>query len=697
MGNFLINVNSALASFYVEADPVISTNCSSFYRYTIYATDLDNIDITLVGNHENEVYILNGVETPFTDSVSGIIYNTSLILEFIIQNSGAPGVFPEVDIIIDNNTVSGYTQFTDSVQRINDEPKCGADANFQVGADNGIDQNLNLGDLFDVIGTSPFQTTISKTDTTISLSINAVVPDNEILFGTGTGIESSPSLTWDGLGLLVLGNITANSLIKSGGLSTEFLKADGSVDNNEYATTSLVGSEFEEEINFSGGETTWVLSDTPSALFPHRLYAGTTSGGGLILLDEGVDYTLSGNTITYLSPVLPIDEDEKHIIHYNLPSAPSGYSNPNSDVRRRNLDVYEPINTSAYYKNGVIYDSRNLQLLVITDIHGDVTAVNNCITMMDEFSTIDGGLNLGDTCINNFLDDFSFVNPLMTIGKPFLIAIGNHDEGVGTLVATTGTTAGVYAKFVQPYEGTIGGTHVGASYYYKDWTTYKIRTIVLYEYDDNDDLEPLDPLNYRVSKSSRCWSQAQIDWLVDTLNNTPSDYSVMIMMHQVVVDQLTWIDDIFTDINHIAPGDSNTVSDPDLIPEIINAWINGTTLISSYPFTGSASYKTDITVNADFTVRGAGDFICYLAGHAHVDAVGTVPGYANQLQLVFTCATSDAARNQYGDLQRQSGQRSEDCFNIVSFDTSNRKIKIVRVGAQITFDMRQRDYIEISY
>lgn len=452
-----------------------------------------------------------------------------------------------------------------------------------------------------------------------------------------------------------------------------------------------------ESKSFLGGETQWVLTQVPSADFPHRVYSGSVDGGGLILLEENIDYTLVGNLITYLSPVLPIENHEKHIIHYNLPGDSSIYISPNNDVKLRNADVYEPVNTSAYYKNGIIFNSRNLQLMIATDLHGDVNAVNNIITMMNEFATIDGGLNLGDTCENTWEDDFSFVDPLMTIGKPFLIAIGNHDEGLGYTVANTGSTAAAYARFVQPYEATIGGTHAGKSYYYKDWVGYKIRTIVLYEYDDNDDLNVGDPLLYRVVKTTRVWSQAQIDWLIATLNSTPSDYSVMIAMHQTVVDQLTWIEGKFTDINHIVPGDSSSFSDEALIPDIINAWKNGASLVNTYPFTGEAAYKADISVNANFTARGPGEFICYLAGHAHVDAIGTVPAYADQLQIILTCSTSDANRNKYGDLQRQVGRRSEDCFNVISFDTFNKTVKIVRIGSQITFDMRKRDYIEIPY
>jgi len=517
--------------------------------------------------------------------------------------------------------------------------------------------------------------------------------------GENLGSDATKMLVVNGE-TLIRGNVEMGAGFgpkQTGGLSTEFWKADGSKDSNTYATTSLIGSRVEEEKDFTGGETTWVLAGTPSVLFPHNLYAGTTSGGGLILLDQGVDYTLSGNTITYLSPVLPIDPDERHIIHYNNPTAPSGYTNPNGDVKLRNANVYEPINTSAYYKNGVIYDSRNLQLMVVTDLHGDSTAVQNAITMMNEFSTIDGGLNMGDNCINTWLDDFTFVDPLLSIGKPFLNVIGNHDEGLGYVVADTGSTAAAYSRFIAPYETAIGGTHAGKSYYYKDWTTYKIRMIVLYEYDDNDDLNTGDSSLYRVVKTTRVWSQAQITWLIATLNSTPTDYQVVITMHQIVQDQITWDSNNFTDINHIVPGDSSTVSDPDLIPDIVNAWINGTTLSGTYAFTGEASYKTSISVSANFTARGAGIFICYMAGHAHTDITGNVTGYTGQKQIVLTCATSDASRNKYGDLQRQVGQRSEDAINVVSFDTWNRQIKIIRIGAQITFDMRKRDFIAIDY
>ena len=504
----------------------------------------------------------------------------------------------------------------------------------------------------------------------------------------------------------IVGDITANAHITVGGLVTDFVKGDGSLDSTSYATTAGIGSEVEEENNFAGGETSWVLSGTPSASFPHRLYAGTTNGGGLILLDEGVDYTLVGSTITYLAPVLPIDSDEKHIIQYNTATVPLTYPTPYADVIYRNSDMWEAVDASAYYfKDRFTFDQRNLQLFIMTDIHGDVDRMNNGITLMNQFDTIDGGLNMGDTCINTWLDDYTFVDPYHTIGKPVLISIGNHDEGLYRTIASTGSSAQSYARFIQPYEVNIGGVHAGKSYYYKDWTTYKIRTINMYDMDDNDDIDPTDPLQYRVFKTHRIWSQAQLDWLEATLASTPTDYAVIVITHYPIEDQPNITVDYtckLTDpkiVNWDAEA-NYVVGNP--VADMMEAWITGTASGAlSYALSGStgeASYKPNLTVNVDFISRGTGHFITYLCGHVHQDGVGDLTGYTTQKIITINCTSSNKARNKYGSTQRKPGTRSEDLLTTMAFDTVNRQIKVVRLGAQFfTEDMRKMDYTTIDY
>lgn len=110
-------------TFYVDKTPVLSTGCSNIYEYVIYAEDLDSIDISFVGKHKNTKYILNGVSTTFTNSVTGIIYDTSLKVQFIVENSNMAGVFDSSTITITNTTSS--ETYSDTVTREDDSARCG--------------------------------------------------------------------------------------------------------------------------------------------------------------------------------------------------------------------------------------------------------------------------------------------------------------------------------------------------------------------------------------------------------------------------------------------------------------------------------------------------------------------------------------------------------------------------------------------
>lgn len=68
-----------------------------------------------------------------------------------------------------------------------------------------------------------------------------------------------------------LGNVTGNSFIKSGGTSTQFLKADGSVDSNNYATTSVIAQ------TITNGVTTSAPSQ--DAVFDALALKANLSGG----------------------------------------------------------------------------------------------------------------------------------------------------------------------------------------------------------------------------------------------------------------------------------------------------------------------------------------------------------------------------------------------------------------------------------
>jgi hypothetical protein len=70
------------------------------------------------------------------------------------------------------------------------------------------------------------------------------------IYQTGSGIN------YFGSNSTFAGNITANSFVKSGGLSTQFLKADGSVDANTYLTTGTAASTY---LPLTGGTLTGAI------------------------------------------------------------------------------------------------------------------------------------------------------------------------------------------------------------------------------------------------------------------------------------------------------------------------------------------------------------------------------------------------------------------------------------------------------
>ena len=119
----VITINVSALSSYVVKNPTISTDCADIFSFTIYATNSDNIDITLTGNSVNSYYISNGVTTFFSGSTS-VSFDTTLELYFAVENSGNPGFFDSVNVEIDNTTA--VDTYTTTVTRTNDSLKCGS-------------------------------------------------------------------------------------------------------------------------------------------------------------------------------------------------------------------------------------------------------------------------------------------------------------------------------------------------------------------------------------------------------------------------------------------------------------------------------------------------------------------------------------------------------------------------------------------
>ena len=115
----------------------------------------------------------------------------------------------------------------------------------------------------------------------------------------------------------------------------------------------------------------------------------------------------------------------------------------------------------------------------------------------------------------------------------------------------------------------------------------------------------------------------------------------------------------------------------------------------------------DVIVNANFSGTTA-HIICTMAGHTHQQGcyrASTVVGHrVVSLVSETSCYAPDSmalpnekfGRFGVSDIIR-GGNAARDCFNIISFDTTNKYIYLMRIGADTNDIMTKRDITRISY
>ena len=141
--------------------------------------------------------------------------------------------------------------------------------------------------------------------------------------GGGGGSQDLQSVT--DLGSVTTNNVEANSFVKTGGVSTEFLKGDGTVDTNAYLTTESqtlqnvtdLGNTTTNDIQFDAG--VGVLLDNTSRLREGTIDAGYGGAKGIAQICA-VGYELKWESGT----LYVMDGNGTHIRHslYNFASVP---------------------------------------------------------------------------------------------------------------------------------------------------------------------------------------------------------------------------------------------------------------------------------------------------------------------------------------------------------------------------------------
>lgn len=214
------------------------------------------------------------------------------------------------------------------------------------------------------------------------------------------------------------------------------------------------------------------------------------------------------------------------------------------------------------------------------------------------------------------------------------------------------TMANRDAYYITPFKSAWGGVahQSGSSYYYKDYAAQHVRLIVI------------DAMLYNDNSADQ-----QNTWLSGLLDSAiTANLHVLIAAHAPHGGAKP----VACSFTRLGEKDMPARGDCDLPEAVI----------------GTVAEK----------IAGGLNFVGYLCGHTHQDAVWDAAGDGSQLMYCVTCAAVDQEAQWRGSDQFRSV--NADAYNLVTVDTANRLVKLIRGGGADSDDhMRARRAICIDY
>lgn len=261
--------------------------------------------------------------------------------------------------------------------------------------------------------------------------------------------------------------------------------------------------------------------------------------------------------------------------------------------------------------------------------------------------------NTGDSIQER--DGVSGLNALRKVvdridAKKLVYCEGNHDRNVITPILTK---LEFYNSVYRHNTNEVVWGSKDNAYFYRDYTSHKIRVIVLNVYEhlyDND----------VYNESLVGYSNEQLNWLANTALQVNDGWSVIVLTHDSPV-QLQ---------NSSFDGHNNSTQ----LVEILESFKAGTSTNITYTDTKhSGLFSVNVTTN----FNKAGNIIGVLSGHAHCDDSKTVNGI-NYIQIL--CAYIDVVNEYSGFPNRPAFSDKAYVFDIGLVDTTNRKLTLARIG-----------------
>lgn len=391
------------------------------------------------------------------------------------------------------------------------------------------------------------------------------------------------------------------------------------------------------------------------------------------------------------------------------------FDNSIEELKRQDTDSIENLNKDAinaisvscskFGQYGVDTHKKYNSYLIVTDIHGDWVRLERAFDFAEENEFIKAVLVLGDIGESSKeVKNYDWKSKVLSMSKPVLAIVGNHEM---TYVPSNPnyeylSDEDVYNLF---YNSEIishtGEIHpLGKNYFYKDIVDADgntTRIIALYQFEWQVPLDingnPIYNDSSLDASGSHTWgkdmvfySQQQIDWFVDVLKSTPLEYGVIILSH-MVINGGQCLDNNFNEFNYRNAEMPikwmyTRADNYYFFEKILSSWVNGGVCEVSTNQQTPDGNNTILSVNTSFD--GGGRFIANLCGHTHnggITKMTDVSGNMSSARVLISNTSTAIQTQQDGWIPRSDVGKSQDCLNVVTYDYSRDKLKVIRVGA----------------
>lgn len=341
-------------------------------------------------------------------------------------------------------------------------------------------------------------------------------------------------------------------------------------------------------------------------------------------------------------------------------------------------------------ENDLSLGSGQMSFIHISDVHRSSASITPALYYLNHtpssFALLTGDIMASDNMLKEIRES----------DKPMLLIPGNHDAypfyaySVGQARFRTQVLSAV-----KQGEKVIFANDQD-NYWYQDYQKdgHTLRVIGIDQYE-------FESVNEGPNSLICVYSQPQIDWLIQLLENSGHCDGIIMAIHAgfgngKVMNRDREVTNDFISIyakGYETAYDYTGEKNIRMIPDIINAYQTGVNLTEQKY--GNSSKGDSIVVSTHF--KGSHqNFIAYMGGHLHFDIVEHLTDYPQQL-LALIAYCGDGTGHEYNDLIKSTNNKNFYNFNVNIIDFKKRELKIIRKGANVKVDGTTRDSIVFRY